>query len=185
MTFQVIVQHDILQGNGAIPIDMRMPGGLGIDLQTGCPGPIADTAFDHFDRGGRKQALRFFQIRNQVPIGLEQMERQMIKSDGRKKTKRAQTKIGPTIKRNAAVRENGRGQLEKVRLKAPLQKSVPHLRIAQVDIGFGAVIELNPLIIATSERPLTNSRKKARNGVFAKGEKPEYLASRCVRECER
>ena len=67
----------------------------------------------------------------------------MIKIDGRKKTKRAQTQIGPAIERHTALREDGRCQLQKVRLQAPLEKNVPHLRVAQVNIGFGR-LERNP-----------------------------------------
>jgi hypothetical protein len=71
LTLQAIVQQDILLDRRTIRIDMRVSGELRIELKTGGPSVIADTAFDHLDGSRRKQAFRLFQVTNQVRIRLE------------------------------------------------------------------------------------------------------------------
>jgi hypothetical protein len=71
----------------------------------------------------------------------------MIEVERGNQTKGAQTKMGVTIERNTAFLADRGGQLDKIRFKAPLQKNIADLRIAQVDISLRPVIELDPLIV--------------------------------------
>jgi hypothetical protein len=84
-------------------------------------------------------------------IGFEEVAGQSVTLYHREKAKSAEPKIRTTVEKRTSIGENSKSRREKIGLEATLEKNVSDVRIAQVNVCFRVLVELDPLIMRSPE----------------------------------
>jgi len=113
--------------------------------------PIAQAALCYLYPSRRKYCAACFEVSNQVVVRFEEVARQSVRLYHWEKAKSAESKIRPTIEKHTAIGQNSQSRPEKIGLETTLEKHIPSLRIAQVNVCFRLSVEFDPLLMRSLE----------------------------------